>query len=373
MPEIAEDQVGPRRDRCGHRWQRSEGSPVDAGSGSLTEERWRIPTPHPATPEALAETVREIVDHFSVPGPIGVTLPAVVRSGIVCTAANIDASWLGTDVASLMSGATGREATVLNDADAAGIAEVVHGAGRDVAGVVLMLTLGTGIGSALFVDGVLVPNTELGHLHLHGGDAEDYAAASVKENEDLSWKEFAHRLERYIQHVERLLWPDLIIIGGGVSKKSERFLPLISADDPVGAGPAPQRLRHRRCRDGRPTRRGQMIARSGQTRTHAPEPTFVRLLTASPVEDQPDEDRDPHHHRREPHQRGAGRLVAGGGGEARVDDVIGRPDGRRHQGHERRQRQHREDAQAVPGAEDDSVLGHHRPPVGATAGQVREV
>jgi polyphosphate glucokinase len=210
-----------------------KGAPVDTSAGVLTEERLRIPTPHPATPAAVAETVRAVVDHFAAVGPIGVTLPGVIRSGVVCTAANIDESWLGTDVTALMSATTGRDATVLNDADAAGLAEVEYGAGRGVAGVVLMLTLGTGIGSALFVDGTLVPNTELGHLHLHGGDAEDYAASSVKEEQELSWKHYAHRLEQYIHLVEGLLWPDLIIIGGGISKKSERFLPLISSSAPL--------------------------------------------------------------------------------------------------------------------------------------------
>ena len=208
-------------------------APVDVTSGTLVEERIRIPTPQPATPEAVASTVAELVGGFSHPGPVGVTLPAVVRGGTVLTAANIDPGWLGTDADALMSSATGRAATVLNDADAAGLAEMRHGAGRDATGVVLMLTLGTGIGSALFVDGTLVPNTELGHLPLHGGVAEGYAASSVKEAEGLSWKHFAQRLEEYLHLVERLLWPDLIVIGGGVSKKSEKFLPLISVATPL--------------------------------------------------------------------------------------------------------------------------------------------
>lgn len=210
-------------------------APVDVTSGTLVEERARVPTPQPATPEAVASTVGELVGGFSYPGPVGVALPAVVRAGIVLTAANIDRGWLGTDAASLMSSATGRAATVSNDADAAGLAEVRHGAGRDAAGLVLMLTLGTGIGSALFIDGTPVPNTELGHLPLHGGVAEDYAASSVREAEGLSWKHFAHRLEEYLHLVERLLWPDLIVIGGGVSKKSEKFLPLISTATPLVA------------------------------------------------------------------------------------------------------------------------------------------
>lgn len=208
-------------------------APVDLRSGALSEERRRIPTPHPATPAAVVATVTELVGAFTTTGPVGVTLPAVVQSGTVRTAANIDQGWLGCDAASLLSEATGRRVTVLNDADAAGLAEVRHGAARDTRGVVLMLTLGTGIGSALFVDGTLAPNTELGHLHLHGGDAEDYAAESVRVTEGLSWKKFAHRLERYIHLVERLLWPDLIVIGGGVSKKSDKYLPHIDAVTPI--------------------------------------------------------------------------------------------------------------------------------------------
>ncbi len=208
-------------------------APVDLTSGTLAQERQRIPTPHPATPDAVAATVAELVAGFTTPGPIGVTLPAVVRSGTVLTAANIDEAWVGTDAAALIAGATGREVTVLNDADAAGLAEVRHGAGRDISGVVLMLTLGTGIGSALFIDGTLVPNTELGHLPLKGGDAEDYAASSVRDAEDLSWKHFAHRLERYVHLVERLFWPDLIVFGGGVSKKADKFLPRISSMTPL--------------------------------------------------------------------------------------------------------------------------------------------
>jgi polyphosphate glucokinase len=208
-------------------------APVDLATGALTEERRRIPTPQPATPAAVVDTVRQLLGGFATTGPVGVTLPSVVRGGIVLTAANIDDEWVGCDAAARMSEATGRPVTVLNDADAAGLAEVRHGAGRDAAGVVLLLTLGTGIGSALFVDGALVPNTELGHLELHGGDAEHYAADSVRVAEELGWKEFAQRLEEYVHVVERLLWPDLIIIGGGVSKKADKYLPHISAATPI--------------------------------------------------------------------------------------------------------------------------------------------
>jgi polyphosphate glucokinase len=201
-----------------------KGAPVDLDAGAFTAERIRIPTPQPATPDAVAAVVKEIVTQLDAPGSIGVTLPSVILDGIVHTAANIDRDWIGTDAKALFQEATGRPVDVVNDADAAGIAEVRFGAGRDQSGVVLLLTLGTGIGSALFVDGTLVPNTELGHLPLRHGDAEDWAAESVREDDDLSWKEWGHRLTVYIELVEKLLWPKLIIIGGGVSKKSEKYL-----------------------------------------------------------------------------------------------------------------------------------------------------
>lgn len=202
-------------------------APVDTSTGTLTRERIRLLTPHPATPEAVAGVVAELVDQLDCPGPLGVTLPAVVQHGVARTAANIDPGWIDTDAAGLLAAATGRPVAVINDADAAGVAEMRFGAGAGVDGVVVMVTLGTGIGSAVFVDGRLVPNTELGHLPLHGGDAEDWAAASVREEEDLGWKKWAHRVEAYLQLLEKLLWPDLIIIGGGVSKHADRFLPHI--------------------------------------------------------------------------------------------------------------------------------------------------
>jgi len=201
-----------------------KGAPVDLDAGAFTAERIRIPTPQPATPDAVAAVVKEIVTQLDAPGSIGVTLPSVILDGIVHTAANIDRDWIGTDAKALFQEATGRPVDVVNDADAAGIAEVRFGAGRDQSGVVLLLTLGTGIGSALFVDGTLVPNTELGHLPLRHGDAEDWAAESVREDDDLSWKEWGHRLTVYIELVEKLLWPKLVIIGGGVSKKSDKYL-----------------------------------------------------------------------------------------------------------------------------------------------------
>ena len=207
-----------------------KGAPVDLGAGRFAAERVRLPTPLPATPDGVAGVVAEVLDqlgdHVGVGAGVGITLPAVVTDGVVETAANIDPSWIGTHAVELFERATGRRVTVVNDADAAGLAEIRYGAGRARAGVVVMITLGTGIGSALFVDGNLVPNTELGHLPLHRGeDAEDWAAASIRARDALSWKQYARRLQQYLKLVERLLWPRLIIIGGGVSRKADKFLP----------------------------------------------------------------------------------------------------------------------------------------------------
>ncbi len=202
-------------------------APVDRARGALTAERVRLVTPVPATPTSIADVVSEVLARLDVPGPVGLTLPAVVRAGVVETAANIDHEWIGVDAVELFGASTGRPVAVINDADAAGIAEVRFGAGVGRDGVVVLITLGTGIGSALFVDGVLVPNTEFGHLPLHHEDAEDWASASVREYDDLSWKRWATRLERYLQLLERLLWPRLFIVGGGVSKHADKFLPYI--------------------------------------------------------------------------------------------------------------------------------------------------
>ncbi len=203
-----------------------KGAPVDLKRGEFVVERMKIATPQPATPKAIAPIVAQIVAQAG-DGPVGVTFPAVMHHGVALTAANVDASWVGTDVAALMEKAVGRPVLVLNDADAAGVAEVRFGAARDVPGVVLMTTLGTGIGSALFIDGRLVPNTELGHLEIDGHVAERRAAAAVRDDEGLSWEEWAKRLQRYYTHVERLFTPDLIVVGGGVSRQSEKFLPLL--------------------------------------------------------------------------------------------------------------------------------------------------
>ncbi|MEW1545061.1 polyphosphate--glucose phosphotransferase [Streptomyces tsukubensis] len=205
-----------------------KGAPVDLDRGDLAQERYKVLTPHPATPDAVADGVAEVVRHFGWTGPVGITFPGVVTGGITRTAANVDKGWIGTDAAALLGSRLGGSAvTVLNDADAAGVAEMTFGAGKGRNGTVMMLTFGTGIGSALFVDGRLVPNTELGHLELHGRDAETHASTKAKEDEDLTWPHWARRVQKYLAHVEMLFSPGLFIIGGGVSRKAEKFLPLI--------------------------------------------------------------------------------------------------------------------------------------------------
>lgn len=214
-----------------------KGAPVDLVAGALAADRERIETPQESTPEAVAEVVAQVCGRFGeqagAESPVGITVPAVVHHGVVRSAANIDSAWIGADAESLFTERLGRPVMVINDADAAGAAEMHFGAGRDVAGVVLMTTLGTGIGSALFLDGELLPNTELGHLELDGHDAESKAASSAREREELSWPEWAQRLQRYYRHVEDLFWPDLIIVGGGVSKKADQFLPLLDLRTPI--------------------------------------------------------------------------------------------------------------------------------------------
>lgn len=204
-----------------------KGAPVDLEEGKLSDERHKIATPQPATPESVIDGVREVVEHFGWSGPVGVTFPGVVVDGTTRTAANVDAGWIGLDARGQIGDKLGLPVVVMNDADAAGIAEMTFGAGRGRGGTIIMLTLGTGIGSALFVDGRLVPNTELGHLELHGHDAEKRASVKAREDEDLSWEHWAHRLQKYLAHVEMLFSPDLFVIGGGISRKAEKFLPLV--------------------------------------------------------------------------------------------------------------------------------------------------
>jgi polyphosphate glucokinase len=206
---------------------------VDLATGDLRSDRIRIDTPHPATPEAMTAVLCELIARHEWAGPVGCAFPAVVRRGVVRSAANIDESWIDVDARSMFASATGRVVTMVNDADAAGVAEMRLGAGRDRDGVVLVLTFGTGIGSGLFVDGVLVPNTELGHLELDGYDAETRASAKARDDEGLDWKRWARRVEHYLRHLERLFAPELFIVGGGASKSSSKWLPRIDVDTEV--------------------------------------------------------------------------------------------------------------------------------------------
>ena len=202
-------------------------APVDLTTATLTQARVKVPTPQPAAPDAVADAVRGLVAQFSWSGPAGITFPGVVVDGIIRTAANLDHSWIGRDGRALFADATGLEVSVLNDADAAGLAEMKFGAGVGQRGTVLMLTFGTGIGSALFTEGVLVPNTELGHLEIRGKEAEKRASERARELEDLSWGKWAGRVDEYLGHLEALLSPHLFIIGGGISQKADKFLPLL--------------------------------------------------------------------------------------------------------------------------------------------------
>ena len=206
-----------------------KGAPVHTETGELLAERVRIKTPRPATPEAIVGTAAEVVRHSDWDGPVGCGFPAVIKGGVVRTAANIDKAAVGFDLQGRLGQELGNPVRVINDGDAAGLAEMRWGAGRGVEGVVLMLTLGTGIGTSLFVGGRLVPNTELGHIEIRGKDAEHRASDSARKRDDLSWREYAERLDEYLQRIEDLLWPDLIVIGGGISKKAEKFLPHLSA------------------------------------------------------------------------------------------------------------------------------------------------
>jgi polyphosphate glucokinase len=196
---------------------------VDLRTGVATG-RMRVETPQPATPDAIAKSVAELVDQFDAPGAIGCTLPAVVLNGVVCTAAHIDESWIGTNAERVMSDAAGRPCAVLNDADAAGLAEARFGAARDRMGVVVLVTIGTGVGTALLDDGKLVPNAELGHIVVTDRVADTWVSDAARINEELTWKRWSHRLERYLIHLHALLWPELIVVGGGVVKHADRFL-----------------------------------------------------------------------------------------------------------------------------------------------------
>jgi len=214
-----------------------KGAPVNVSTGEQIGERHRIPTPEDSTPEAVAEVVAAVAEHFAdvlMPGsPVGVTFPGVVQHGIVRTAANVDHGWIDHAGEALFGQVLGRPCVLVNDADAAGVAEARFGAAKDSTGFVIVTTLGTGIGVALLHNGVLVPNAELGHIEMHGEVAEKLAAASAKEREDLSYKKWARRLQDYYSRIENLLWPDLFIVGGGKSKNAEKFLPLLDLRTPI--------------------------------------------------------------------------------------------------------------------------------------------
>lgn len=212
-----------------------KGAVVDLDTGALVGERLKVPTPQPSTPKAVAGAVAEIVRHFGWTGPFGTTFPAPVTAGVARTAANVDPSWVGTNIEEVLSKATGLDATALNDADAAGVAEAAFGAARGHDGLVIVTTLGTGIGTALLFGGVLIPNSELGHLEVDGEDAEHHASAGARERENLSWGEWARRLERYYEALERYLWPDLFVVGGGVSRKADKFLDRLHPRTPIVA------------------------------------------------------------------------------------------------------------------------------------------
>ncbi|MEV6769373.1 polyphosphate--glucose phosphotransferase [Nocardia sp. NPDC051030] len=213
-----------------------KGGIVHLETGLLKGKRIRLPTPQPSTPQVVAETVAKIVESAGWDGPVGITLPSVITEGTVRTAANIDPSWIGVHAVDLFSGVLdGREVTVLNDADAAGLAEDKFGAAKDHAGVVLLLTFGTGIGSALIYRGTLVPNTEFGHMEVGGVEAEHRAASSVKDRDNLTYEQWAVEVSRVLEQFEKLLWPEVIVAGGGVSREAEQWVPLLTNATPVVA------------------------------------------------------------------------------------------------------------------------------------------
>lgn len=205
-----------------------KGARVDLATGELASERYKIPTPRSYDIDEVVQTVLDVVAMGDWDGPFGCTFPGIVKHGVLHSAANLGSHWLGVDFAGILAQRCGQKVAVLNDADAAGLAEMDFGAGKGREGVVIVTTLGTGIGSAMFLDGKLVPNTELGHLEVDGVDAETRASAAAKEREGLTYKEWAPRLQRYYETLDFLFSPDLIIVGGGVSRKHAKFLPLLS-------------------------------------------------------------------------------------------------------------------------------------------------
>src|SRR4051794_22377530 len=210
-----------------------KGAPVDTDDGKLLGERFRVVTPQPATVEAVVDCIGQVAEHFNWKGEIGCGFPSVIKKGTIYTAANIDKSWIGVNAKEQIEHRTQCRTHMINDADAAGLAEMHFGAGKDNKGVVFLITIGTGLGTALFVNGELVPNTELGHLSIRGKDAEDRASNRIRLEKELSWKDWSKRFNEYLMEVERLLWPDLIILGGGLSKSTPKFLPHLKVQAPI--------------------------------------------------------------------------------------------------------------------------------------------
>jgi polyphosphate glucokinase len=212
-----------------------KGAVVDLDSGQLAADRVKVTTPSPSTPTAVGQAVAEVVRQAGWDGPIGATFPAVVTKGVARTAANVDQAWIGTNIEQVLSDAIGKPVLAVNDADAAGYAEATHGAAKGQAGLVVVTTLGTGIGTALLFDGTLVPNSEIGHIVVDGVDAETRTSAAARDRDELNWAQWAKRLQHYYQAVEDYLWPELFVVGGGVSRKSDKFLPLLHLRTPIVA------------------------------------------------------------------------------------------------------------------------------------------
>ncbi|MGH3524988.1 MAG: polyphosphate--glucose phosphotransferase, partial [Mycobacterium sp.] len=205
-----------------------KGGIVDLDTGQLIGDRYKLPTPQPATPAEVAKTIAAVVNEFGWTGPLGVTYPGVVTEGVAQTAANVDRSWIGVNANEVIADELdGQDAVVLNDADAAGLAEVRYGAGKDHTGVIVLLTFGTGIGSAIIHNGKLLPNTELGHLEVHGKEAEHRAASSVRDRHDWSYKKWTKQVTKVLVTIEDLFCPDLFIAGGGISRKADKWVPLL--------------------------------------------------------------------------------------------------------------------------------------------------
>jgi len=210
-----------------------KGAPVDIKTGKLLAERVRIKTPKKAEPQPVAEVVAEIAKSFEWQGPIGIGFPAPIKAGVAMMAANVSEKWVGVNADDLFTKVTGCACTMINDADAAGLAEMKFGAGKGQPGTVILLTLGTGIGSAIFYSGKLLPNTEFGHLEMKGRDAEHRASDAARQQADISWKKYAKRLNKYLKAMEKLFWPDLFIVGGGISKEADKYLPLLTIETPI--------------------------------------------------------------------------------------------------------------------------------------------